>query len=58
MVDGKQLDQAIERNKEAALQELSAFCAQPSISAQGVGMREMAALVRQSLERRGFRPNR
>ena len=54
MVDGKQLDQAIERNKEAALQELSAFCAQPSISAQGVGMREMAALVRQSLERRGF----
>ena len=54
MVDGKQLDRAIERNNEAALQELITFCAQPSISAQGVGMREMAALVRQSLERRGF----
>jgi len=54
MAKGAELDRAIERNADAAMRELGIFCAQPSISAQGVGMREMADLVVGALERRGF----
>jgi len=43
----------VEAHKEAFLSELKAFCAQPSIAAQGVGVEEMAALVRERLEKLG-----
>ncbi len=36
------------------MRELGDFCAQPSISTQDLGMREMARLVVRALERRGF----
>jgi acetylornithine deacetylase/succinyl-diaminopimelate desuccinylase-like protein len=48
------IDRHIEENLEASLAELSALCAQPSISAQGVGIQECAALVAGMLEKRGF----
>jgi|GEM_PF-3976 len=41
-------------HEDAALAELAAFCAQPSVSAEGRGLTEMAALVGAALERRGF----
>jgi acetylornithine deacetylase/succinyl-diaminopimelate desuccinylase-like protein len=39
----------IERQRDAALADLQRFCRQPSISAQGQGMREMAQIVAESL---------
>ena len=43
----------IEAHQEQFLGELMAFCAQPSIAAQGIGLAEMANLVRERLERLG-----
>jgi acetylornithine deacetylase/succinyl-diaminopimelate desuccinylase-like protein len=43
----------VEAHKDQFLAELVAFCAQPSIAAQGVGVEEMAALVRERLGRLG-----
>jgi acetylornithine deacetylase/succinyl-diaminopimelate desuccinylase-like protein len=43
----------VEANKGRFLEELKAFLRQPSISAQNVGIPEMAALVRSRLERLG-----
>jgi acetylornithine deacetylase/succinyl-diaminopimelate desuccinylase-like protein len=48
------IDRHIEENLEASLAELSALCAQPSISAQGIGIEECATLVGHMLETRGF----
>src|SRR5215472_11685880 len=39
----------IEEQRDAALADVQRFCRQPSISAQGQGMREMAQLVVESL---------
>ncbi len=44
----------IEAHQREALDELRAFCAQPSVSADGRGLAEMAALCVAALERRGF----
>src|SRR6266567_6139286 len=43
----------IEENRDAAIADLQRFCRQPSISAQGQGMREMAQLVAESLREVG-----
>src|SRR5438132_547398 len=43
----------IQAQRDAALADLQRFCRQPSISAQGQGMREMAQLVAESLRRLG-----
>jgi acetylornithine deacetylase/succinyl-diaminopimelate desuccinylase-like protein len=43
----------VEAHKDRFLAELVAFCSQPSIAAQGVGVEEMAALVRERLQRLG-----
>ena len=43
----------IEGHRDAALADLQRFCRQPSISAQGQGMREMAQLVAESLRELG-----
>jgi acetylornithine deacetylase/succinyl-diaminopimelate desuccinylase-like protein len=44
----------IEAHQDAALADLRAFCAQPSVSTEERGMAEMAALARQRLEASGF----
>ncbi len=41
-------------HEQAALDELTRYCAQPSVSAEGQGLDAMAALVAASLEERGF----
>jgi len=43
----------VEANKQRFIDELSAFCRQPSISAQNVGMLEMAEMVRAQLDKLG-----
>jgi acetylornithine deacetylase/succinyl-diaminopimelate desuccinylase-like protein len=43
----------IDDQMEQTIERLQAFCRQPSIAAQGVGMEEMAALVKRGLEQVG-----
>lgn len=54
MSDYKKLDAYIEKNLDANLAELSTYVAQPSISAQNIGLKECAELVKNMLEKRGF----
>lgn len=54
MADYKQVDAYLEAHLDQSLDELAALVAQPSISAQKVGLHECAALVAQMLEKRGF----
>lgn len=54
MVDLTVVDAYLEANLDRYVAELSALCAQPSVSAQGEGMAECAALVQQMLAARGF----
>ena len=48
-------DQYIDKNLEKSLEELKRYVAQPSISAQNLGLKECAALVKGMLEKRGFK---
>jgi acetylornithine deacetylase/succinyl-diaminopimelate desuccinylase-like protein len=48
------VDEAIKGQLENSIEELSILCAQPSISAQGLGMEECAQLVSSMLMKRGF----
>ena len=48
------LDQYIHDKMPIWIDELSTLCAQPSVSAQGLGIRECADLVASMLARRGF----
>ena len=43
----------VEANAERFIEELKEFCRQPSIAAQGIGLAEMAELVRARLKRLG-----
>jgi acetylornithine deacetylase/succinyl-diaminopimelate desuccinylase-like protein len=54
MQDMIRVDQIIRSRLDDSLNELATLCAQPSISAQGVGMDECAKLVSAMLDRRGF----
>jgi acetylornithine deacetylase/succinyl-diaminopimelate desuccinylase-like protein len=54
MTDMQRVDAWIAEHLEGHVEELSRLCAQPSISAQGVGMEECAALVAEMLRSRGF----
>lgn len=49
------LDQFIEKHLNQSLEELKTYVAQPSISAQNLGLRECAELVKGMLEKRGFK---
>jgi acetylornithine deacetylase/succinyl-diaminopimelate desuccinylase-like protein len=49
----EQFNTYIEDNAARFIEELKAFCCQPSISTQNVGLEEMAELVRARLERLG-----
>lgn len=53
-MDWSKVDRAIQDQLEDSLHELARLCAQPSVSAQGLGMRECAELVEQMLAARGF----
>lgn len=54
MMDSTALDRVISQRLDSSLRELARLCAQPSISATGVGMEECAELVVHMLMRRGF----
>ncbi|MHB8778383.1 MAG: M20/M25/M40 family metallo-hydrolase [Anaerolineales bacterium] len=49
------LDLYIDKNLDNNLEELKRYVAQPSISAQNLGLKECAALVKGMLEKRGFK---
>jgi acetylornithine deacetylase/succinyl-diaminopimelate desuccinylase-like protein len=55
MIDFQAVDKSIQNRLDENLEELSRLCAQPSISAQGIGMQECAELVAESLQKRGFK---
>src|SRR6266568_7366733 len=48
------LDQYVEQHVQQGMQELVRLCNQPSISSQGLGMQECAALVAELLRSRGI----
>ena len=48
------LDTYIDKNLDTNLEELKHYVRQPSISAQNIGLRECAAIVKEMLEKRGF----
>src|SRR6266498_6147787 len=55
MSNYKEIDSYLEKNLDQSLEELSRYAAQPSISAQNLGLRECAELVAKMLEKRGFK---
>ena len=54
MTDFVKIDQYLENNLDASLQELGRLVAQPSVAAQNLGLAECAALVAEMLQARGF----
>ena len=54
MSDFDQIDSYLEKNLDKSLAELSKLVAQPSISAQGIGLKECSNLVADMLRARGF----
>ena len=54
MSEFQAIDSYLEKNLEASIAELSRLVAQPSISAQGIGLKECAAMVAEMLRARGF----
>ncbi len=53
-MDYTAIDRYLDDHLDESIAELSRLCAQPSISAQGVGLREAAELVGEMLRQRGF----
>ncbi len=51
----KKIDSYLDNNLDQSLAELSIYVAQPSISAQNFGLKECAQIVREMLEKRGFK---
>ncbi|MBV6395092.1 MAG: Succinyl-diaminopimelate desuccinylase [Anaerolineales bacterium] len=56
MTDYSKVDAYLESNLDQSLDELGRFVAQPSISAQKLGLHEAAAMVADMLRARGFTP--
>ncbi len=50
-----EIDRYIESHLDDSIAELSRLCAQPSVSAQGLGIKECAELVADMLKKRGFK---
>jgi acetylornithine deacetylase/succinyl-diaminopimelate desuccinylase-like protein len=48
------IDQYLESHMDESIRELSAYCAQPSVAAQKLGIQECAEMTRLLLEKRGF----
>lgn len=55
MSDYKKIDSYLDKNLDQSLAELSTYVAQPSISAQNIGLKECAQIVKEMLEKRGFK---
>jgi len=55
MSDYKKIDAYLEKNFDQSLQELKRYVSQPSISAQNLGLKECALIVKEMLEKRGFK---
>jgi len=49
------LDAYVDKNLDASLEELKRYVRQPSVSAQNLGLKECAAIVKEMLEKRGFK---
>jgi acetylornithine deacetylase/succinyl-diaminopimelate desuccinylase-like protein len=56
MTDISKIDAYLEQNLESSIAELARLCAQPSVSAQNLGLQECASLVAAMLHDRGFTP--
>ncbi len=54
MSEFSKIDAWLEKNLDASIKELSTLVAQPSISAQNLGLKECAELVASMLRKRGF----
>ncbi len=54
MFDFGAVDKYLEKNLQDSLEELKEFCAQPSVAAQDLGMKETAQMVAGMLNKRGF----
>ncbi|MEO5888348.1 MAG: M20/M25/M40 family metallo-hydrolase, partial [Anaerolineales bacterium] len=54
MSEYQKIDSYLEKNLDKSIAELSKLVAQPSISAQGIGLKECASLVADMLRARGF----
>ena len=54
MADYSKIDSYLENNLDKSLEELGKLVAQPSISAQDIGLKECAKLVSDMLQARGF----
>ncbi len=54
MKDYSKIDAYLEQNLDQSIEELSTLVAQPSVSAQNLGIQECAALVENMLQKRGF----
>ncbi|MFN8414233.1 MAG: M20/M25/M40 family metallo-hydrolase [Anaerolineales bacterium] len=54
MSNFSKIDSYLEKNMDASLEELKRYVAQPSISAQNIGLKECAQIVKEMLEKRGF----
>ena len=54
MSEYQKIDTYLEQDLEKSLDELGKLVAQPSISAQGIGLKECASLVAEMLRARGF----
>ena len=54
MSDLQKIDSCLEKNLNKSIAELSRLVAQPSISAQGIGLKECASMVAEMLRARGF----
>jgi len=50
----EKIDQYLETHLDQSLEELAVFCAQPSVSAQNLGIEDCAELVASMLKKRGF----
>ncbi|MCK6583561.1 MAG: M20/M25/M40 family metallo-hydrolase, partial [Anaerolineales bacterium] len=51
----EKIDAFIDKNLNQSLDELKRYAAQPSISAQNLGLKECAQIVKEMLEKRGFK---
>ena len=54
MSDYKKIDSYLDKNLDQSLEELKRYVSQPSISAQNLGLKECAQIVKDMLEKRGF----
>ena len=55
MSNYEKIDAYIDKNLNQSLDELKRYAAQPSISAQNLGLKECAQIVKEMLEKRGFK---